>query len=90
MEDKTVGTETFACTSCGADLKYKAGTQHLSCEYCGAKNEIPQPEGDVEELNFHAYLTEKSSKEKTITEHFAKCDSCGASSTLAPNITASS
>lgn len=90
MEDKTVETVSFACTSCGADLKYKAGTQHLSCEYCGAENEIPQAEGEIEELDFHAYLTGKSDREEKITEHFIKCESCGASSTIEPNITAGS
>lgn len=87
MED--LKTETFACTSCGADLKYKAGTQHLSCEYCGAENEIPLTDETIEELDFHAYLSDKSSNEATLSERFVKCESCGASSSLAPNISAS-
>lgn len=90
MEEKKFAAESFACTSCGADLKYKAGTQHLSCEYCGAENEIPQPEEEVEELDFHAYLSNKSAKEETISENFVKCENCGASSTLEPNVTAGS
>ena len=88
--EETASTTTFACTSCGADLKYKAGTQHLVCEYCGAENEIPQLEANIEELDFAAYLSNKSDNAEKITEHFVKCENCGASSTLAPNITASS
>lgn len=87
IKEKEVTVDTFACTSCGADLKYKPGTQHLTCEYCGAENEIPQIEADIEELDFHEFLAKKSESEETITESFVKCESCGASSTLEPNIT---
>ena len=88
MEQTDVGT--FACTDCGADLKFKPGTQHLNCEYCGAANEIPQIEGEVEELDFHKYLSEKTEDEEKITASFVKCSNCGASSTLEPNITSAS
>lgn len=86
-EEKELTVGTFACTSCGADLKYKPGTQHLNCEYCGAENEIPQIEADIEELDFKEFLGKKSESAETITESFVKCESCGASSTLEPNIT---
>ncbi|MBI9068659.1 MAG: hypothetical protein JEZ09_15285 [Salinivirgaceae bacterium] len=87
IEEKELTVDTFACTSCGADLKYKPGTQHLTCEYCAAENEIPQIEGDIEELDFHEFLAKKSEAEETITESFVKCENCGASSTMEPNIT---
>lgn len=80
-------SNTFACTNCGADLKYKPGTQSLTCEYCGAKNEIPQIEGEVEELDFYKYLKDKSNKEEHVTASFVKCGTCGATATLEPNIT---
>lgn len=81
-------TEAFACTNCGADLKYKPGTEHLNCEYCGTTNEIPKFDTEIEELDFHEYLQKKSDKETHITGSFVKCTSCGASSTLEPNVTA--
>lgn len=87
IQEKELAVGTFACTDCGADLKYKPGTEHLNCEYCGAKNEIPQIKGDVEELDFHEFLKNKSVSEETIVESFVKCESCGASSTLEPNVT---
>ncbi|MFY0628807.1 MAG: DNA helicase PriA [Flavobacteriaceae bacterium] len=87
IEEKEIAVGTFACTNCGSDLKYKPGTQHLNCEHCGTENEIPQIEGDFEELDFHEYLEKKSSSEETLTEVFVKCESCGASSSLEPNIT---
>lgn len=80
--------QTFACTNCGAELKYKPGTIHLNCEYCGTTNEIPQIDIEIEELDFNEYLSNKSEQETLLTEIYVKCDNCGASSTLEPNITA--
>ncbi|AUP81570.1 hypothetical protein C1H87_08220 [Flavivirga eckloniae] len=80
---------TFPCTDCGADLKYKPGTEHLNCEYCGANNDIPQIEGDIEELDYYEFLAKKSESEETFVESFVKCGNCGASSTLEPNVTSS-
>jgi len=85
---KDVGT--FACTKCGADLKYKPGTESLTCNYCGNVNEIPKLEGEIEELDFHKFVAEKVETAETITAEFVKCSSCGASSTLEPNVTAAS
>lgn len=86
-EEKNLETATFACTSCGADLKYKPGTVHLTCEYCGAENEIQQLDGKIEELDFEAYLHEKSGTEDMLTENFVKCENCGATSSIDPKIT---
>lgn len=87
IEEKTVETGTFACTSCGADLKYKPGTQHLSCEYCGAANEIPELDAPVDELDFYAHLESLETKEDSTSETYVKCENCGASSTLEPHVT---
>lgn len=86
LEDTKVSDSgTFACTSCGADLKYKPGTTNLACDYCGAQNEIPVIEHVAEELDLHAYLNDASSKEESITIHAVHCKSCGATSTLGEN-----
>ncbi|QZT37402.1 hypothetical protein K5X82_00570 [Halosquirtibacter xylanolyticus] len=78
---------TFACTNCGADLKYKAGTDHLSCDYCGALNEIPKSESKIEEHDYLKFLANESEQKEVFDESFVKCESCGASSTISPNIT---
>ncbi|MBN2790581.1 MAG: hypothetical protein JXR69_10370 [Candidatus Delongbacteria bacterium] len=90
IEEQNIESSTFACTNCGADLKYKPGTVHLKCEYCGTENEIPQLEVDIKELDFYSYLENNSSKEAHISVHVVKCESCGASSTLDPNVTSAS
>jgi predicted RNA-binding Zn-ribbon protein involved in translation (DUF1610 family) len=88
-EETLAAADSFACTSCGADLTYQPGTTTLACKYCGAENEIPQLDAEIVELDFHAFLTEKAGDEDQIIGHFVKCDCCGASCTLEPNITAS-
>ena len=90
QENKQPEVGTFACTNCGADLKYKPGTKHLKCEYCGATNDIPQLESEIEELDFKKFAAETEKKEEHITASFVKCSSCGASSTLEPNVTSAS
>ncbi|MCU4164113.1 hypothetical protein [Carboxylicivirga caseinilyticus] len=87
IQEQELKVGTFACTSCGADLKYKPGTVHLSCEYCGASNEIPQIDADIKKLDFNAYLANQSESIETSVESYVKCESCGASSTLEPNVT---
>jgi DNA-directed RNA polymerase subunit RPC12/RpoP len=90
VEEKEVAVGQFGCTNCGADLKYKPGTQHLVCGYCGTDNEIPDPGMDIEELDFHAYLNNQASSEPQFTEQFVKCQGCGASSSLDPKLTSAS
>lgn len=81
---------TFNCTDCGAKLKFKAGTQNLTCEYCGAVNKITQEATVTQELDFHEYLQKSANQEEKITVKSLDCGSCGATSTVDPNITADS
>lgn len=77
---------SFGCTSCGAELKYKPGSTHLKCEYCGTENEIPVLQADIEELDFNAFLDDASGKEETLSIHVVKCEGCGATSSVDPKI----
>lgn len=86
IKDQELRVGTFTCVSCGADLKYKPGTRFLNCEYCGAKNEIPQIDEAIEELDFHEFLEKRATEDSTV-ECYVKCENCGASSTLEPNVT---
>ena len=79
-------TSSFNCTECGAELKYSPGTTELACEYCGNNNEIPVSDVEIKELDFEEYAKGKIKEADKIEEHFIKCDSCGASSTVEPNI----
>ncbi|MFN3557315.1 MAG: hypothetical protein ACK4VN_15250 [Bacteroidales bacterium] len=90
FDEKTLDVGTFACTSCGADLKFTPGTTLLKCAHCGNENEIPQTEVQIEELDFHAFLEKKAEEQPELTQHFVKCDNCGATSTLEPHIRSAS
>jgi len=83
-------SNTFGCINCGADLKFSPGTTSLSCEYCGAANEIPVIEEEIEELDFEAHLANASDQEDQLTVNLVKCQVCAAESTLEPHITAAS
>jgi len=86
IEEKEIAVGIFACTSCGANLKYKPNTHHLNCDHCGSENEIPQIDKAIKEIDFHDFLAKQSASEKTFIETYIKCQGCGASSSLEPNV----
>ncbi|GAB4135279.1 MAG: hypothetical protein Fur0041_09240 [Bacteroidia bacterium] len=92
FQEKTHETEQHKvnCKDCGALLEYNPGTMNLTCQYCGAQNEIQEdikPVATVEN-DFHAFLAGAESKADTMDVATVKCDNCGASTTLRPNVTA--
>lgn len=85
-ETKAINLE-LACNSCGALLKFKPGTRHLACEYCGSQNEIVQPEetiGKIEETRLDDFLTKNFDQEEKIEVTTVKCEGCHAVSTFDP------
>jgi LSD1 subclass zinc finger protein len=80
------------CRECGALLKYAPGTAHLKCEYCGCANEIKEAASVtiVEEIDFEKFLNENNADVEKHEILTVKCDNCGASSSLKPNITSDS
>jgi LSD1 subclass zinc finger protein len=78
-QTKAINLE-LACAGCGALLKFKPGTKHLACEYCGAQNEITQPEteGKIEEISLDDFLANNFDKEEKIEVSTVKCDGCHA------------
>lgn len=86
MEAVILDTGKINCTSCGAELTYKPGTTHLACQYCHAENDIPIPDEEIKELDFHEYVSGMMHSAEQVTEKFVHCISCGAASTLAPNL----
>lgn len=91
FNEKTAETGNFIkCKDCGSNLKYLPGTPFLTCEYCGAKNEIEQePATEVVESDFESFLNEQAHAEDKHEVSTVKCDNCGASTTLQANITSS-
>ncbi len=88
---KEVSNE-MKCHDCGSILKFAPGTNSLKCEYCGAANEVVSAEKQaatvVEEIDFEKFLSDNSSGAAEKQEiHAVKCVSCGATTTLKPNVT---
>src|SRR3954470_8147671 len=84
----TATQRQFPCKHCGANLQFAPGTTSLKCPYCGTLNEIPQSTQAVEELDFNNYFRD-CCREEDLTERVTvKCTTCGAETTLAPNVTA--
>ena len=92
MQENTITEDLnkeLKCGGCGAYLTYAPGTRHLTCGYCGTKNEIVLPAVAIEELDFttHAPLVIDQSQCQELT--LVKCTSCGAETTLLPHVTSS-
>lgn len=77
---------SFACVSCGADLKYKPGTKHLHCDYCGAENEIPDIGEPVNENDFYEYINKEAASSQKMSISVVSCNNCGANTTIDPHI----
>lgn len=77
------------CKDCGALLKYAPGAQKLACKYCGAQNEIHAADEthEIEEIDYHDFIANRINQEEKQTVNMVKCNNCGASTTLKPNIT---
>jgi len=76
------------CTDCGALLNYQPGTNHLVCKYCGAENLIEASTEVIEEIDYEKFISEKLQHEEKQEISTVKCNSCGASTTLKPNVSA--
>lgn len=77
------------CKDCGALLQYEPGAQKLACKYCGAQNEIlsASTNNEVEEIKYQDFISNKINQEEKQTVSTVKCNNCGATTTLKPNLT---
>ncbi len=83
MKDKQ-----FECGQCGASLEFSPGTECLTCPYCGHENPIAPVEDTIEELDYHEALRTAADTADLEERIEVDCTSCGASTTLAPNVAA--
>jgi len=78
----------FECGQCGASLEFAPGTNSLTCPYCAHENPIEAAAGTIEEVDYHEALANAAAGEAVEERLEVKCGSCGASSTLGPNVAA--
>ncbi|HEV8293175.1 MAG TPA: hypothetical protein VGP94_14670, partial [Tepidisphaeraceae bacterium] len=83
----TSGQRQFPCRQCGANLVFEPGQTCLKCPYCQTENEIPIAAAPVEELDFYAALADGSSAQQMQETITVKCLTCGAESSLSPDVT---
>jgi len=84
---ETATNQQLKCKECGAILKFQPGTTALTCEYCGAFNEIAKSTEKIAEVDFNSFIEKEFASEEKQSIVTVKCTSCGASTTLRPNVT---
>ena len=80
---------SIKCKDCGANLKFAPGAQSLKCEYCGAENTIEVKKAEIIENDFESFINAKAETSEKQNISTVKCEGCGASTTLPPNVTSS-
>jgi len=87
-EDLKAISQELKCKSCSAVLKFSPGTNSLKCGYCGCQNEIVTENAEaIQELDFQQALVEGLKIQEEHKVSTVKCNGCGASSSMKPNVT---
>jgi LSD1 subclass zinc finger protein len=69
-------------------LQFAPGTSSLKCPYCGTLNEIESRRDAVGEQDFNIYFQRAAAEAQTQDHLTVHCNTCGAETTLKPNVTA--
>lgn len=78
-------SSSTACSSCGASMVYKPGTQTLVCEYCGSTKKIELGDKTLNERDFASFM-KNYEKENFTTTKVVSCSTCHATSTVDENL----
>lgn len=87
FEPNSETANTIKCKNCGANLKFAPGAQSLVCQYCNTNNPIEVEKTEIIENDYTKFLDENIATTEQQTVSTVKCSSCGAATTLAPNVT---
>jgi DNA-directed RNA polymerase subunit RPC12/RpoP len=71
----------FPCDTCGSDLRFAPGHDHLTCDHCGSTQEIEgvgRSTNAIKELDFRAALDKKLPEVEIEETRVAACPNCGA------------
>jgi ribosomal protein S27E len=71
----------FPCGTCGSDLRFEPGSDQMTCDHCGATQELGnkrRPSTVIEELDFKAALKSELPDSEIEETRFSKCENCGA------------
>ena len=84
----------FACTNCGAALRFAPGVGALTCSTCGTQNaratfdEVAVAKAH-EELDYRTAIQLAKGNEAAIDAQIVECPQCGAQTRFDPNVVAS-
>ncbi|HEY7609464.1 MAG TPA: primosomal protein N' (replication factor Y) - superfamily II helicase [Alphaproteobacteria bacterium] len=83
--------DQFPCAQCGANLRFRPGTDSIKCDFCGHENAIPKrPWTHIEEQDLAQGLAKIESTATTEEKRTVKCGACAAEFTFDPNVHAAS
>ena len=85
MEQTLQSEGKKSCANCGAELKFKPGSNQLKCEYCGYEEFIEQAVSSFEELELEHYLKVVGENAYTETIDLLNCKNCGANQHVEEN-----
>ncbi|ARN78141.1 DNA helicase PriA [Nonlabens spongiae] len=74
-----------SCINCGAELTYEPGTEFITCDYCGHKEEIDEPQQPFEELELQKYLQTMGAQQHSMEISMLQCKNCGATQHIEDN-----
>lgn len=77
--------QRYPCAQCGAQLEYAPGTPHMKCPYCGFEEDVPVSEAQIEELDFHLYVSQHLPPASQEPDRVLHCNQCGAEFTWPEN-----
>ena len=86
MEEAKKTSSDYSCSACGAVVKYEPGSTHLTCEFCGAKQEIQIQKTEFLEIPFDDALNASVAKQETVTLKLVKCAACAAEVSVRANV----
>lgn len=69
-------------------MDFSPTNQQVTCPYCQHQMAIPQSDDEIEELDFHAYVTQTLKDEDSVETITVICSTCHAETTLDEQVTA--
>ncbi len=84
----TITEHRFPCDTCGSDLRYDPGADHLTCDHCGNTQPIEavrRASGGLQELDFRAAVNNTLSDAEIEETRVVTCPNCSATTAFDPD-----
>lgn len=78
----------FPCDTCGSDLRYDPGHDHLACDHCGNTQQIESDRratGGLRELDFRAAINDQLAESEIEETRVVTCPNCSATTEFDPD-----